>query len=56
LWLGNLLDGCLLADGVTTVREYLHAVGQERFPSLVPLLSLPDAIAVAPVARDSHDS
>ena len=55
-WLGNLLDGCLLADGVTTVREYLHVVGQERFPSLVPLLSLPDAIAVAPVARDSHDS
>ena len=55
-WLGNLLDGCLLADGVTTVREYLHAVGQERFPSLVPLLSLPDAIAVAPVARESHES
>lgn len=55
-WLVNLLDGCLLADGVTTVREYLTAVGQERFPSLVHLLPRPSAIAVAPVARDSHDS
>jgi len=55
-WLQNVLDECVLADGGTTVREYVHAFGRERFPSLLHLLSLPDADAVAPVARESHSS
>jgi len=47
-WLQNLLDRCLLADGVTTVRSYLIAFGQERFPSLLHLLSSHESIAAMP--------
>jgi hypothetical protein len=58
-WLSNLLDGCLLADGITTVRAYVQATGAERFPSLIPLLASASSATSdvpAPVALPHHQT